>query len=116
MRYDAIWEYGFLEELVGRDKVILQKDFEDILNSGTVSVPQLASIGLGSTWRLMAVCWTHALLCVLIVTGASCHTNSKCMNLIIQLHDPKTFTPAPASEDMCNRYTNVFDELSPTVA
>lgn len=38
MRYDAIWEYGFLEELVGRDKVILQKDFEDILNSGKVGV------------------------------------------------------------------------------
>lgn len=38
MRYDAIWEYGFLEELIGRDKVILQKDFEDILNSGTVSI------------------------------------------------------------------------------
>lgn len=38
VRYDAIWEYGFLEELVGRDKVILQKDFEDILNSGKVGV------------------------------------------------------------------------------
>lgn len=31
MRYDAIWEFGFLEELVGRDKVILKADFDSLL-------------------------------------------------------------------------------------
>lgn len=35
VRYDAIWEFGFLEELVGRDKVILQADFNAMLNSDT---------------------------------------------------------------------------------
>lgn len=32
VRYDAIWEFGFLEELVGRDKVILQADFNEMFN------------------------------------------------------------------------------------
>lgn len=33
VRYDAIWEFGFLEELIGRDKVILQATFDAIINS-----------------------------------------------------------------------------------
>lgn len=40
MRYDAIWEFGFLQELVGRNKVILQADFDALLkNEDGVSVP-----------------------------------------------------------------------------
>eukprot|EP00904_Undaria_pinnatifida_P009251 jgi/Undpi1/5456/HiC_scaffold_2.g00735.m1 len=31
VRYDAIWEFGFLEELLGRDKVILQADFTTLV-------------------------------------------------------------------------------------
>lgn len=53
VRYDAIWEYGFLEELVGRDKVILQKDFEDILNSGKVGIEIRAIQRMGDRTRLV---------------------------------------------------------------
>lgn len=31
IRYDAIWEFGFLEELVGRNNVILQAEFDALL-------------------------------------------------------------------------------------
>lgn len=33
VRYDAIWEFGFLQELVGRNKVILQADFDALVKS-----------------------------------------------------------------------------------
>ncbi|CAM9691616.1 unnamed protein product, partial [Laminaria digitata] len=36
VRYDAIWEFGFLEELLGRDKVILQADFRSLLEDEEV--------------------------------------------------------------------------------
>ena len=36
VRYDAIWEFGFLEELLGRDKVILQADFRALLEDHQV--------------------------------------------------------------------------------
>lgn len=36
IRYDAIWEFGFLEELVGRNNVILQADFDALLRVGEV--------------------------------------------------------------------------------
>lgn len=36
IRYDAIWEFGFLEELVGRNNVILQADFDALLQDGEV--------------------------------------------------------------------------------
>lgn len=38
VRYDAIWEFGFLEEVVGRDKVILQTNFDALLREEGVSV------------------------------------------------------------------------------
>ena len=37
MRYDAIWEFGFLEELLGRDKVILQADFTTLVEDEQVT-------------------------------------------------------------------------------
>lgn len=36
IRYDAIWEFGFLEELVGRNNVILQANFDALLQDGEV--------------------------------------------------------------------------------
>lgn len=36
IRYDAIWEFGFLEDLIGRDKVILQADFDVLLQEKEV--------------------------------------------------------------------------------
>ncbi|CAB1118120.1 unnamed protein product [Ectocarpus sp. CCAP 1310/34] len=39
VRYDAIWEFGFLEELVGRSNVILQADFDDLLQDCDVVLP-----------------------------------------------------------------------------
>lgn len=36
VRYDAIWEFGFLEELVGRNKVILEAEFGVLLEKGEV--------------------------------------------------------------------------------
>lgn len=38
IRYDAIWEFGFLEDLIGQDKVILQADFDVILREKKVRV------------------------------------------------------------------------------
>lgn len=38
IRYDAIWEFGFLEEIVGRDKVILQANFDALLREEGVSI------------------------------------------------------------------------------
>ncbi|CAM9374939.1 unnamed protein product, partial [Scytosiphon promiscuus] len=39
VRYDAIWEFGFLEELVGRNNVILQGDFDALLEDEEVIEP-----------------------------------------------------------------------------
>ena len=36
IRYNAIWEFGFLEELIGRNNVILQADFDALLRKGEV--------------------------------------------------------------------------------
>lgn len=49
MRYDAIWEYGFLEELVGRDKVILQADFNQLLASDQGVSSRRDCCGVGDT-------------------------------------------------------------------
>lgn len=40
VRYDAIWEFGFLEELVGRNNVILQADFDALLHDEEVCLNQ----------------------------------------------------------------------------
>lgn len=41
IRYDAIWEFGFLEELIGRHNVILQADFDALLQDGEVRASSL---------------------------------------------------------------------------
>lgn len=43
IRYDAIWEFGFLEDLIGRDKVILQADFDVLLRDEEVRVKTASS-------------------------------------------------------------------------